>query len=180
MGHELQSKNVKQPEWLIRAIQKTITELDGGYAEAAQWLGVTENSLFNRLRVDGDQIFPIGWALILQRASKAHHIADALANDSGGVFVKLPVVEQMGNEELLHKFNDLLSALGRFASFHNESTSDGILNIEERKRMRAKGYKVQSLVAEIMVVTELLFGTVDARECAAPGVMAIKSTCMEH
>jgi hypothetical protein len=31
--------------------------LDGGYVEAAEWLGVTENALFNRLRADGDQIF---------------------------------------------------------------------------------------------------------------------------
>jgi hypothetical protein len=37
--------------------QKTITDLDGGYVEAAEWLGVTENALFNRLRADGDQIF---------------------------------------------------------------------------------------------------------------------------
>ena len=71
--------------------------------------------------------------------------------------MKLPEVEQMGNEELLYKFNDLLASLGQFARFHNESTSDGVLDREESKRMKAKGYRVQCLVAEIMVVTEMLF-----------------------
>jgi len=37
------------------------------------------------------------------------------------------------------------------------------LDRDESKRMRIKGYRVQSLVAEIMVVTELLFGEGDAR-----------------
>ena len=68
MGIEPEWKVDKQPAWLVAAIKKTITDLDGGYEEAAEWLGVTENALFNRLRSDGDQIFPIGWAMVLQRA----------------------------------------------------------------------------------------------------------------
>lgn len=58
MGNEPVWKVERQPAWLVVAIKKTITELPGGYAEAAEWLGVTENALFNRLRVDGDQILP--------------------------------------------------------------------------------------------------------------------------
>ncbi|MCT9836866.1 hypothetical protein N3K61_20925 [Escherichia coli] len=46
----------KQPEWYVKAVRKTIATLPGGYAEAADWLDVTENALFNRLRADGDQI----------------------------------------------------------------------------------------------------------------------------
>jgi hypothetical protein len=179
VGNEPEWKVDKQPAWLVAAIKKTITELPGGYAEAAEWLGTTENALFNRLRTGGDQTFPLNWALVLQRAGGASHIADAVAHHSNGVFVKLPEIEQMGNEELLTKFNDLLSALGRFARFHNESTADGVLDRDESKQMKAKGYRVQALVAEIMVVTEMLFGEGDARECAAPGVVADKSMCME-
>lgn len=66
----------KQPEWYVKAVRKTIAALPGGYAEAAEWLDVTENALFNRLRADGDQIFPLGWAMILQRAAGTHYIAD--------------------------------------------------------------------------------------------------------
>ncbi|HIA7754560.1 TPA: protein YmfL, partial [Escherichia coli] len=45
----------KQPEWYVKAVRKTIAALPGGYAEAADWLDVTEHALFNRLRADGDQ-----------------------------------------------------------------------------------------------------------------------------
>lgn len=65
----------KQPEWFVKAVRKTIAALPGGYAEAADWLDVTENALFNRLRADGDQIFPLGWAMVLQRAAGTHYIA---------------------------------------------------------------------------------------------------------
>lgn len=70
----------KQPEWYVKAVRKTIAALPGGYAEAADWLDVTENALFNRLRADGDQIFPLGWAMVLQRAAGNHHIADDCAS----------------------------------------------------------------------------------------------------
>ncbi|HAW7244738.1 TPA: hypothetical protein JLC66_003151 [Escherichia coli] len=76
----------KQPEWYVKAVRKTIAALPGGYAEAADWLDVTENALFNRLRADGDQIFPLGWAMILQRAGGTHFIADAVAQSANGVF----------------------------------------------------------------------------------------------
>lgn len=74
----------KQPEWYVKAVRKTIAALPGGYAEAAEWLDVTENALFNRLRADGDQIFPLGWAMILQRAAGTHYIADAVAQSADG------------------------------------------------------------------------------------------------
>ena len=34
----------KQPEWYVKAVRKTIAALPGGYAEAADWLDVTENA----------------------------------------------------------------------------------------------------------------------------------------
>lgn len=60
MGNQPDWKVEKQPAWLVAAIKKTIAELPGGYAEAAEWLDVTENSLFNRLRADGDQVSRLG------------------------------------------------------------------------------------------------------------------------
>ncbi len=68
----------KQPEWYVKAVRKTIAALPGGYAEAADWLDVTENALFNRLRADGDQIFPLGYADFLPERTWLP------ANQSGG------------------------------------------------------------------------------------------------
>ncbi|EHP6798771.1 hypothetical protein R8124_004846, partial [Salmonella enterica] len=54
MGHEPEWKVEKQPRWLVAAIKKTISSLHGGYEEAAEWLDVTKDALFNRLRTGGD------------------------------------------------------------------------------------------------------------------------------
>ncbi|ENK9911065.1 hypothetical protein AB4F67_004647 [Salmonella enterica subsp. enterica] len=91
MGHEPEWKVEKQPRWLVAAIKKTISSLHGGYEEAAEWLDVTKDALFNRLRTGGDQIFPIGWALVLQRAGGTYHLAHSVARASGGVFVPLQI-----------------------------------------------------------------------------------------
>lgn len=70
----------------------------------------------------------------------------------------------MDNEELLVKFNELLSALGLFAKAHNEFTADGVLDSDESKKLKAKGYRIQSLVAEIYAVTVMMFGEGDAQD----------------
>lgn len=63
----------KQPEWYVRAVKKTIAALPGGYAEAADWLDVTENALFNRLRADGESDFP-AWLGNGVTASQRHSL----------------------------------------------------------------------------------------------------------
>ena len=98
----------KQPEWYVKAVRKTIAALPGGYAEAAEWLDVTENDLFNRLRADGDQIFPLGWAMILQRAAGTHYIADAVAQSAGGVFVSLPEIEEVENADINQRLLEVI------------------------------------------------------------------------
>ncbi|HCS4795281.1 TPA: hypothetical protein ORQ22_004940, partial [Escherichia coli] len=105
----------KQPEWYVKAARKTIAALPGGYAEAAEWLDVTENALFNRLRADGDQIFPLGWAMILQRAAGTHYIADAVAQSAGGVFVSLPEIEEVENADINQRLLEVIEQIGSYS-----------------------------------------------------------------
>lgn len=51
------------------SIRKTIAGLAGGYSETAEILDVTEDGVHNRLRNSGDQLFPIGWSMVLQQAA---------------------------------------------------------------------------------------------------------------
>ncbi|EOU9498119.1 YmfL family putative regulatory protein, partial [Klebsiella pneumoniae] len=117
MGNEPEWKVDKQPAWLVAAIKKTITELPGGYSEAAEWLGVTENALFNRLRTDGDQIFPLGWAMVLQRAGGSNHIANAIARHSNGVFVPLAEVEEIENGDINQRLMESVEWIGRHSQY---------------------------------------------------------------
>ncbi|QQN37875.1 DNA-binding protein (plasmid) [Rahnella aceris] len=168
----MDNKNYPAPEDITTAMHKLITSFPGGYGAMSQRLAHngTHNALSNRVRQVGGQMVPFGMAIMMEQISGRSDITEAMCRINGGTFVKFPDIEEMGNEELLIKFNELLAALGQFAKAHNEFTSDGVLDRDESKRMRIKGYRVQSLVAEIMAVTELLFGEGDASGVQSRGV----------
>ncbi|EOU6922400.1 YmfL family putative regulatory protein [Escherichia coli] len=125
----------KQPEWYVKAVRKTIAALPGGYAEAADWLDVTENALFNRLRADGDQIFPLGWAMILQRAGGTHFIADAVAQSANGVFVSLPDVEDVDNADINQRLLEVIEQIGSYSKQIRSAIEDGVWNRMRRQQL---------------------------------------------
>ncbi len=165
----------KQPDWYVKAVRKTIAALLGGYAEAADWLDVTENALFNRLRADGDQFFPLGWAMVLQRAAGTHHIADAVAQSAGGVFVSLPEIEEVENADINQRLLEVIEQIGSYSKQIRSAIEDGVVEPHEQTAINDELYlsisKLQehaALVYKIFCVPEKS----DARECAAPGVVA--------
>ncbi|MBF0690617.1 DNA-binding protein [Providencia alcalifaciens] len=139
----------KQPAWLVAAIRKTISSLPGGYDEAPEWLGkkdtdnpsgVTAQSLFNRLRTDGDQLFPFGWAMVLQQASGNHFIANAVAKASGGIFVPQPDIGDIDNEDINIRLMEALSAIGEYCECIKESIADGEVDDAEREKIEERLY----------------------------------------
>lgn len=144
MGNEPEWKVDKQPAWLVAAIKKTITELPGGYSEAAEWLGVTENALFNRLRTVGDQIFPLGWAMVLQRAGGSNHIANAIARHSNGVFVPLAGVEEIENGDINQRLMESVEWIGRHSQYVRKATADGVIDAQERAQIEENSYQVMA------------------------------------
>lgn len=182
MGNEPQWKVDRQPAWLVGAIKKTIAELPGGYAEAAEWLDVTENSLFNRLRADGDQIFPLGWAMVLQRAGGSNHIAKAIACHSNGVFVPIADIEDVDNGDINQRLMESIEWIGKHSTFVRKATADGVIDAEERMQIEENSYQVIAKFQEHITLLYRVFCAPeksDARECAAPGAVADKSMCME-
>ena len=182
VGNEPIWKVERQPAWLVAAIKKTITDLPGGYAEAAEWLGTTENALFNRLRAEGDQIFPLGWAMVLQRAGGSNHIADAVARHSQGVFVPLADVDEVDNADINQRLMESIEWIGRHSNFVRKATADGVIDAEERAQIEENSYQVIAKFQEHITLLYRVFCVAeksDARECAAPGALANNSTCME-
>lgn len=183
MGNEPEWKVDKQPAWLVGAIKKTITDLPGGYAEAAEWIGVTENSLFNRLRSDGDQIFPLGWALVLQRAGGFNHIADAVCRASDGAFIPLPDIEEVVNGDINQRLLEAIEQITRYSQQVREAIEDGVIETHERTAIDDELYRVITKLQEHATLVYRVFCASeksDARECAAPGALAKNSTlCME-
>ncbi|EER8079810.1 TPA: protein YmfL, partial [Escherichia coli] len=151
----------KQPEWYVKAVRKTIAKLPGGYAEAADWLDVTENALFNRLRADGDQIFPLGWAMILQRAGGTHFIADAVAQSANGVFVSLPDVEDVDNADINQRLLEVIEQIGSYSKQIRSAIEDGVVEPHEKTAINDELYlsisKLQehaALVYKIFCISE--------------------------
>ena len=182
VGNEPIWKVERQPAWLVAAIKKTITDLPGGYAEAAEWLGTTENALFNRLRAEGDQIFPLGWAMVLQRAGGSNHIADAVARHSQGVFVPLADVDEVDNADINQRLMESIEWIGRHSNFVRKATADGVIDAEERAQIEENSYQVIAKFQEHITLLYRVFCVAeksDARECAAPGALANNSSCME-
>ncbi|WP_033786250.1 YmfL family putative regulatory protein [Pantoea agglomerans] len=131
-----------QPDWYVNAVRDMITSLSGGYEEAVSWIGkkksrdddgTSVDSLLNRLRGEGDQIFPLGWAILLQRAGGTRHIADAVAKASGGVFVPLPDVELVDYGDINQRLLEAIEQITRYSQQVRAAIEDGVVEPHERE-----------------------------------------------
>lgn len=168
----------KQPDWLVAAIKKSISKLPGGYAEAGEWLDVTEDALFNRLRAGGDQIFPIGWAMVMQKASNTHHVAHAVARASGGVFVPLTDVGEVDDGDINQRLLEAIEQITKYSQQIRVAIEDGVIEPHERAAIDSELYEVIAKLQEHATLVYRVFcepEKVDASECAAPGVVAHRS-----
>jgi len=169
----------KQPAWLVAAIKKTISSLPGGYAEAAEWLGVTEDALFNRLRTGGDQIFPMGWAMVLQKAAGVSYIADAFSRQTDNGIHIPGAGPDTENEEIGLKLAELVGRLGDLVNAYRRYIDDGVVDREEWNSLNEIAYQFRvtlmtflNLISRVYCLPEKS----DARECAAPGVVACRNS----
>jgi len=172
----------KQPAWLVVAIKKTISSLPGGYAEAAEWLGVTEDALFNRLRTNGDQTFPVGWAMVLQQASGTKHIADAVSRQSNSVNVPLVEVEDVDNDDINQRLMESIEWIGKHSAYLRKATADGDIDDAEREQIEENSYQVMAKWQEHLTLLYRVFcppEKVNAPGCSPERSGAIKSMCVE-
>ena len=147
----------KQPEWVVSVARKIITGLPGGYAEAAQWLGVTEDALFNRLRSNSNQIFPIGWFIVLQQAGGNTHFADAVSRQSRSVNVPLPEVEDIDRDDINAKLMEAIEYIGKHSELVRRFTEDGEIDAAERKALDANTYRLMATFQEHILLLYSVF-----------------------
>lgn len=158
----MDNKNFPIPDDIMDAAHKLIRSYPGGYSEMAKRLDPesgTENSLRNRVRKDrNDQQVTLGMILEMEAEANSNVITEAIAKHQNGVFVKLPDVNHVDNDDLLKKFTELVSELGEFCRKHNEFISDGIFDKKEKKSLSGNAYSLQSKLTEIVQLTDLIFG----------------------
>ncbi|MFK3934020.1 YmfL family putative regulatory protein [Pantoea agglomerans] len=159
MGNGPKWKAERQPAWMIKAIRKTVAGLAGGYAEAAEILDVTENVIFNRLRAGGDQLFPIGWSLLLQHAAGSHHIATAIAKTSGGVFVPLPDVELVDYGDINQRLLEAIEQITRYSQQVRAAIEDGLVEPHEREVINEELHRAITKLQEHTTLVYKVFCT---------------------
>lgn len=147
----------KQPAWVVSAARKIITGLPGGYAEAANWLGVTEDALFNRLRPSSNQIFPIGWFMVLQRAGGNTHFADAVSRQSHSVNVRLPKVEDVDRDDINSKLMEAIEYIGKHSELVRKFTEDGEIDDVERKALDENTHRLMATFQEHIILLYSVF-----------------------
>ncbi|MBJ8386558.1 YmfL family putative regulatory protein, partial [Citrobacter cronae] len=157
MGNEPVWKVERQPAWLVVAIKKTITDLPGGYAEAAEWLGVTENALFNRLRVGGDQIFPMGWAMVLQKAAGVSYIADAFSRQTDNGIHIPGAAPETENEEIGLKLAELVGRLGDLVNAYRRYIDDGVVDKGEWDSLNEIAYQFRVTLMTFLNLISLVY-----------------------
>ena len=109
--------------------------VDGGYASVAAALGLSSRTaLENRLYQVKGQRVSIEEALAIQRISGRNDFAEAVAAESGGVFVRLPddvCCAALAEEEISAHFLSVIAHVGEMVEKWRDSTADG--EVSERE-----------------------------------------------
>lgn len=135
----------------IKSMCKSVT---GGYATVASLLGITKAGLENRLYKNKGQRIDIDEAMIIQRISNRTDFAEAVARESGGVFLALPHSDNIVDEDIQAQLLSAAEDLGDLIRKQREFTEDGELDPVERKRLNAARDRVFTSCAAAVELTE--------------------------
>ena len=120
-------------------------------------LGMSRDALENRIYERKGQSVLTETDLQMQAFSGTSHFAEAIAAISGGTFVKLPCVEQIDNDSLLAKFNDLHAEIGVLSKQFNEFTRDNELDNGEQVKISATRDAIHQKTQELLALIFRLY-----------------------
>lgn len=149
---------------LKNAYQKMCTAKEGGWSSMANYLGMTHDSLENRVYERKGQAISIHDALQMQKTTNTTYFAEAIANLSGGVFINLPETGELDHDELLSKFTDLYVEIGRLSEGFKESTEDGHITKKERDKLNNTGQNIHRKVQELLALTFVVYCKQDGKK----------------
>ncbi|MBN3005602.1 hypothetical protein JW897_17860 [Chromobacterium alkanivorans] len=127
--------------------------INGGWAAMAQALSTSVTSLQNSVYCRKGQQMSVARAMAMQTASGTTYFAEALARDSGGVFIALPPANEFGNVDIQEKYVELLDRVGALAREYREATADHKVDRTERRTLEKLGNNICQLVTQINQMT---------------------------
>lgn len=136
-----------------KAFLSMIKAFPGGWDAMAAALGMSKDALENRIYERKGQSVLVETALQMQSFSSTTHFAEAVAQVSGGLFMKLPEHGDHDREELLSKFNELYGELGDLSIKFKTSIEDGEIDKRERSDLSDVGQHIHRTVEELLTLT---------------------------
>lgn len=169
---------------LRKAYQAMIRAFAGGWDSMAAALGYNrcklENLVYERGGA-GAQYMSVNDALQMQAFSNTQHFAEAIAQVSGGVFIALPAIGHVDNEDISEKFAELVERLGQLSAAYREYTVDNVVTRREWSSLQDIAYQIQITLMQYLTLVSRVYceaEKVDARTVQVTGVGA-KTTCVE-
>jgi hypothetical protein len=150
------------------AYKAMIKSLRSNWDGMAHELGMTTDALRNRVYGVKGQALSVNDSLEMQVISGRTDFAEAIAQMSGGTFVRLPDMPDMDNESLDRKFKDLYAKVGRLAQRHNEATEDGEVDSAERKDLTDITDEIHQSMQELLALTFRIYCRDDSKTSAKP------------
>lgn len=143
---------------LRKAYLGMVKAFPGGWDAMSAALGLSRMGLENRIYERKGQSLLVETAKQMQVFSGTTLFAEAVAQESGGVFLKLPDGQGHDREELLTKFNELYAELGTLSADFNRFTADNELDDKEQAALANEAQQIHRTVEELLALTCSIYG----------------------
>lgn len=137
--------------------QSMCKAMPGGWPVMAAALGMSKDGLENRVYERKGQSVSVHEAMQMQAFCEASYFAEAVAAESGGVFIPLPNIHAVDDEEIQRVYMELVDEVGRLAREWREATRDGVVDKRERQRLEAIRNAICTKVTQMNHLTFQVF-----------------------
>lgn len=142
-----------------QSFQTMCKALPGSYATMAAALGMGSTSaLENRIYERKGQAISIHDALQMQETTGRTDFAEAVAQESGGVFVRLPDAPEFAGEDIQEHFMSLAEKVGELITEYRDATDDGQVSMAECERLYDIRNRLIAHAAAIIALTQKYYG----------------------
>ncbi|WP_152966538.1 YmfL family putative regulatory protein [Gulbenkiania mobilis] len=135
---------------------------NGGWSAMAASQGISLTALQNRVYGRKGQEITVSRAMAMQAISGTTYFAEAVAHESGGLFIKLPTVGDLSAEDIQEQFIEMLEKAGEFAAEWRRATADDEVCKREKRQLGHLATDLCQQVQEILHTTFTIFCKQDA------------------
>ena len=150
-------KREREPLTIKSAHLNMIESFPNGLKGMAMALGDdTEVRLKNQAYEQKGMYVPTERSLLMQEFTGRTDFAEAVAYQSGGVFVKMPI-DDLVDGDIHELFMACTKELGKLVEEFQAATDDGVVDARELKRLTAIKTNLCTKAASIIQMTEKVF-----------------------